>query len=443
MPSLAHISDASGSVAISAALLDPDDQSRREVADALTAFHGASVREFSSFPAGLDDLPPMLEGHYDAVLIGIDSDPEYAFDVVECLCASQSTTVMVYSAQTNLEMAIRFMRAGAREFLTLPLLRADIIGALARVSIRHSSNSPGRRTSRKLCVFLGAKGGCGVTTIASNFAVALAQESGQRTLLIDLGFPLGDAAINLGMVAEYSTANAFQDPSRLDANFFRSLLARHGSGLFVLAAPGEFSSVQASAEAIDKLLTVARQTFDYVVVDAGSRIDLRETAIFDETAILYLITQVGVSELRNSNRLITQFFSGRGRKLQIVLNRYTPHALLFDEKQIAKALTRPALWKIPDDYATARRTQNSARPVVLQDSPISRAIRQMARTACGLPATAEKKKGFFLFRRRKDKPPPPEPSHKANVWPLPDSPREEDEWALPETSRKTAKAAAR
>jgi pilus assembly protein CpaE len=443
MPSLAHISDASGSVAISAALLDPDDQSRREVADALTAFHGASVREFSSFPADLDDLPPMLEGHYDAVLIGIDSDPEYAFDVVECLCASQSTTVMVYSAQTNLEMAIRFMRAGAREFLTLPLLRADIIGALARVSIRHSSNSPGRRTSRKLCVFLGAKGGCGVTTIASNFAVALAQESGQRTLLIDLGFPLGDAAINLGMVAEYSTANAFQDPSRLDANFFRSLLARHGSGLFVLAAPGEFSSIQASAEAIDKLLTVARQTFDYVVVDAGSRIDLRETAIFDESAILYLITQVGVSELRNSNRLITQFFSGRGRKLQIVLNRYTPHALLFDEKQIAKALTRPALWKIPDDYATARRTQNSARPVVLQDSPISRAIRQMARTACGLPATAEKKKGFFLFRRRKDKPPLPEPSHKANVWPLPDSPREEDEWALPETSRKTAKAAAR
>ena len=73
MPSLAHISDASGSVAIYAALLDPDDQSRREVADALTAFHGASVREFSSFPAGLDDLPPMLEGHYAAVLIGNSS----------------------------------------------------------------------------------------------------------------------------------------------------------------------------------------------------------------------------------------------------------------------------------------------------------------------------------------------------------------------------------
>jgi len=81
-----------------------------------------------------------------------------------------------------------------------------------------------------------------------------------------------------------------------------------------------------------------------------------------------------------------------------VLNRYTHHALLFDDQQIAKALTRPALWKIPDDFATARRTLNTAVPVVLEDSPISRVIRQMARTACGLPANPEKKNGFSLFR---------------------------------------------
>jgi pilus assembly protein CpaE len=455
MPFPAYISGAPGFIALTAAVIDPDDQSRKEVAEALAGFHGAAVREFSSFPADLDDLPHMLDKHYDAVLIGLDSDPEYAFDVVESLCATQSTTVMVYSAQTNLEMAIRFMRAGAREFLTLPLLRADVIGALARVSIRHSASSHTRRGSRKLCVFLGAKGGCGVTTIAANFAVALAQESGQRTLLIDFGYPLGDAAINLGIAAEYSTANALQDPGRLDANFLRSLLSKHGSGLSVLAAPGEFSSSPVPNEAIDKLLAVARQSFDYVVVDAGSRIDLRDTALFEETSFIYLITQVGISELRNSNRLISQFFSTRGRKLQIVLNRYTPHALLFDDQQIAKALTRPALWKIPDDYANARRTQNTARPVVLQDSPLSRAIRQMARAACGLPAAAEKKRGFFLFRKRKDKLQRPEPPGEEEIWPLPDSPREasdwprpkprreDEDWSVTEMPRKAAKAGAR
>ena len=398
MPVPDPISDASGAVVLSIAVIDPDDQCRKEVAGALAGFQGTTVREYSSFPADLDDLPQMLEKRYDVVLIGLDSDPEYAFDVVESICSHNSTAVMVYSAQTQLELAIRFMRAGAREFLTVPLLRADIVGALARASIRRSSGFHGKRAGRRLFVFLGSKGGCGVTTIAANFAVALAQESGQRTLLIDFGLPLGDAAINLGMVTEYSTANALQDSSRLDPNFLRSLLAKHSSGLSVLASPGEFSPGEPSNDAIDKLLAVARQCFDYVVVDAGSRIDLRGTALFEESASLYLITQVGVSELRNSNRLITQFFSARNRKLQIVLNRYTPQALLFDEKQIAKALTRPAQWKIPDDYVNARRTQNTAKPVALQDSPISKVIRRMARTACGLPANPEKK-GFFLFRK--------------------------------------------
>ena len=105
---------------------------------------------------------------------------------------------------------------------------------------------------------------------------------------------------------------------------------------------------------------------------------------------------------RNSNRLITQFFAARGNKLQIVLNRYMPHALLFDEQQITKALTRPAVWKIPDDYATARRINNKATPIALEDTPISNVIRQMARTACGMSANPDKKKGFSLFGRKKD-----------------------------------------
>jgi pilus assembly protein CpaE len=394
------ISDAPSVLSI--ALIDPDDARREEIAGVLSGFHGMVVREHTSLPADLDDLPLMLEQHYDAILIGLDSDPECAFDVVESLCANNSTTVMVYTAQTSLELAIRFMRAGAREFLILPLFHAEMSDALDRVMTHRSITPQGRRISKKVFVFLGAKGGCGVTTIASNFAVALAQESGEKTLLIDLGLPLGDAALNLGMASEYSTANALQDSSRLDASFLRSLLAKHSSGLSILPAPTEFSSQLASDEAIDKLLTVARQNFVYVVIDAGSRVDLRGTSLFGESTIVYLITQVGVSELRNANRLITQFFAARGRRLQIVLNRYTPHALLFDDQQITKALTRPALWKIPDDYASARRIHNQATPIVLEDTPISNVIRQMARTACGLHANPDKKKGFSLFGRKKE-----------------------------------------
>jgi pilus assembly protein CpaE len=419
------IPNSPGGGALSIALIGPDERRRKMVASALAGYLveakqaprapdvpgtysplavvkppgsvlAATVKEFSSYPGDLDDLPRMLQRHFDVIIIDLDSNPEFALELVERICSSGSTTVMVYSEQADLHLAVRFMRVGAREFLTLPLSRDDIGGALARVSIRQPAEREDEQAAGRLFVFIGTKGGCGVTTLAANFALSVAQESGQSTLLIDFGLPLGDAAINLGMVAEYSTANAFRDPGRLDENFLSGLLAKHSSGLEVLAAPDEFMQAQVSREAVEKLLEVARLKFDYVIVDAGSRIDLNGSALFEPSATIYLISQVGVSELRNANRLIAQFFSDRGQNLQIVLNRYIPHSLGLDEKHIAKALTKPVQWKIPDDYATARRTGNTATPLVLEDSPIARAIRLMARTACGLPA--EKEKHFSLFK---------------------------------------------
>ncbi|MGD0730044.1 MAG: hypothetical protein ABR956_02190 [Terracidiphilus sp.] len=420
-------SNTPGAGVLSIALIGPDQERRKVVANALAlcqarasrdgkrsggsggqssaagakghvSFGGVTVREFSAYPADLNDLPRVLEHHFDIVIVDLESDPEYALVLVENICAASAATVMVYAEKADLQMAVRVMRAGAREFLTFPLSPDDLDGALSRVSVRRpASNQPAEKTIGDLCVFLGAKGGCGVTTLASNFALLMAQESGQSTLLIDFGLPLGDVAINLGMTAEYSTANALQDYTRLDANFLAGLLAKHSSGLNVLAAPSEFGqSKPITIEAVDKLISVARQNFDHVVVDAGSRLDFKGSALLDESATLYLVAQVGVSELRNANRLISQFFSARGRKLQIVLNRYIPGALGLDEKNIAKALTKPVQWRIPDDYADARRTQNTATPIALGDTPISQAIRQMARTACGLP-DLEKKKRRFSF----------------------------------------------
>jgi Flp pilus assembly CpaE family ATPase len=107
---------------------------------------------------------------------------------------------------------------------------------------------------------------------------------------------------------------------------------------------------------------------------------------------VYLVSQAGISELRNSNRIISEFFAGDFPKLEIVLNRYAPSSLGIDEEHITRALTRRAQWKMPDDHAAVRKAQNTATPVALIDSQISRAIRQMARAACGRAVEPEKKK---------------------------------------------------
>ena len=389
--------DPFGAGALSIALIGPDEQRRKAIANALAASGENKVREFASYPPGLDDVPRLLEQHCDVIIIDLDSNPEYALDLVESVCSNGIATVMVYSAKADPDLLVRCMRAGAREFLTIPFPQSTLAEALVRAAARRPAAREPKKTGGKLLVFMGAKGGSGVTTIACNFAVALAQDSSQSTLLIDLDLPLGDAALNLGIVTEYSTINALQNFNRLDASFLSKLLVKHSSGLSVLAAPGKFPQYHADNEAIDKLLAVAREEFDNVVVDVGSRLDLTGTALFKNAYTIYLVTQAGIPELRNSNRLISQFFNTGGPKLEIVINRYEPRSLGVSEEHITKALTRPAQWKIPNDYGAVRKMQITATPLTLTDSPISRLIRQMAKSVSGQPEAPAKKKSFSLF----------------------------------------------
>jgi len=252
----------------------------------------------------------------------------------------------------------------------------------------------------RLFVFLSAKGGSGVTTLACSYALALAEQSGKRTLLIDLNFPLGDAGLNLGVKSTYSTVNALENATRLDAHFLSTLLVQHSSSLWVLCAPTEMTSFHPSDEAIKILLNVALQDFEFVVIDAGSRSDLPATQHFDPSVTIYLVTQVGIPELRNANRFIKRLPTERGPELEVVVNRFDSGVQGIDEEQVAKALTRPIRWKIPNDYAAVRQMQNSAIPLTKEDTPIARAILEITASVSGVaPAPVKKKKSssFFSF----------------------------------------------
>lgn len=389
---VAQDADSLGASPLSVALIGPDESRRAAVAEALNGPLCGNRRELNFYP-DLEEAQKLIERNFDVVIVDLDSNPEVALDLVESICARTQATVMVFSAGADAELMIRCMRAGAREFLTQPFAPAKLAEALVRASARRTATRAARKADGKVLVFWGAKGGAGVTTLASTFAVWLARESEKKVLLIDFDLPLGDAVLALGLSGQYSTVEALQNFHRMDANFLNRLLIQHDSGLSVLGSPGKMVKVETSKEAIDKLLWVARQDFDYVVVDSGSNLDLIDSALFDLDAVVYLITEVTIPELRNANRLITEWLATDGRRLEIVLNRYTSSSLGVDDEHIAKALTRHAQWRIPDDHGAARKMQATPATVALSESPVSGILRQMARTACGLTPVPEKKKG--------------------------------------------------
>jgi pilus assembly protein CpaE len=399
------IPDSLGVNPLSIAVISPNTHHRNAAISALERSPNSRIREYITYPPGAEEVAQVLKQDFDVVIIDLDSDPGYALELVQNICVDGSTNVIVYSALPNPDLLVRCMRSGAREFLTMPLTAGAMAEALVRVSARRLDITPHKTIKRsagpslrgKMLVFMSAKGGAGVTTLSCGLATSLAQEFGQQTLLIDLTLPLGDAALNLGLRSQYSTINALENATRLDGSFLATLLVKHESGLNVLAAPSELAPVKISNDAIFKLLRVARQNFDFVVVDAGSRLDVQEAFPFDENATLYLVTQIGIPELRNSSRLIKQLKTEGRPALEVILNRYNSGAEGIEEEQVTQALTRPAQWKIPNDYSAVRRLQNLATPLNQEDSEIARSIRKMAESICGVAAIPKKKKGFRFF----------------------------------------------
>ena len=147
-------SESHGPDNLSIALIGPDKERRKEVAGALAECPRADVREFSSYPPALDDVPRLLEQYHDVILIDLDSNPDYAVKLVESICSTDSAAVMVYSEKADRDMVVRCMRAGAREYLTLPLEQNTMLEALGRAApVRSSATWPirGRTAGCSYC----------------------------------------------------------------------------------------------------------------------------------------------------------------------------------------------------------------------------------------------------------------------------------------------------
>jgi len=391
---------------LSVIVLSSSESGRRTLAASLAGSQARVTKE-ASLP-DRDGLARLLSNPCNVLIVDLNQDSERAVELVEAACGiDNDITVMVYSRRADHELLVRSMRAGAREFLTDPLSANIVAEALIRASVRREEVKTQKKATGKPLVFVGAKGGSGVTTVASNFAVALAKESGESVVLVDLNLQLGDAALTLGLSSEFSTLDALQNQRRLDSELVSKLLATHGSGLKVLAAPDYLitdedpSSLQPEPAAVMKMINILRSDFAWVVVDAGCNYGGYTAGLLEAAEKVYLVTQVSLAELRNCHRVITAMFAGDAAgKLEVVLNRFATGAKEIDERSVASALKMQSIasaWKVPSDFQSLRRAQNSAIPLVSGDSVISRVLISMARAACGKNKSEGGRRMFGLF----------------------------------------------
>jgi pilus assembly protein CpaE len=266
---------------------------------------GSSRRQLRQYLDGLQQVVVVGETHnppeaIDAAKKGADvAIVEVAEGAGETQCLdcinhllrlAPSLSVIASGSGDSADLVIRAVRAGAVEFLRRPISKDELALAIEKIRRLRRGPSPVEgRVGRVVSVY-SVKGGLGVTTLATNVAATLAQAAPDTVVLVDLELRHGSVSTLLNLHPTYSALDAFGQSNRLDEAFLRGLLARHVSGLHVLAAPFTIERSHFTPEQIREGLEVIRSHFAHAVLDLPHDLDPGTIAALEESdEVLYMV----------------------------------------------------------------------------------------------------------------------------------------------------------
>jgi pilus assembly protein CpaE len=314
------------------------------------------------------------------------------------------TVIICASRNTSPDLILRSLRAGAREFLRLPIIGEEFKTVMDRTSELCGHHIKIQRKRGRAIAVFSSKGGCGISFIATNMACAL----GHSTALVDLNLQTGDLDLFLGVEPKFSIADLVENRARLDDALLASYMTPYSSHLALLAAPREAGAAEdIRPEHIIDVLHLLRERFDNIVIDTQHSFDGITLAALDQADDIMLVLPLDIPSIRNAQRTLAIFdrLGYPRNKVRVIVNRWSKQVEL-ELQQVERFLGERVEGLIPSDYRAAVNSINLGQPLVKADPNcgISTEIRRIAAHAFGTPEgrlEAEPRRRLLksLFRR--------------------------------------------
>ena len=360
--------------------------------------------EISDYLTDDRDLPAQWTRslQFDICVIDFDRDRGRARTTAEKIHASlPEVAVFAVSSDSQPDRIIQAMRSGCSEYLLKPLTHDQLLQSIARVAARKKET----QTNAQIVAFLGAKGGVGVTMMATHLGAILAKSHSRRTLLIDLHPAFGDAELYLGLLKyQYSFRDLAENFERLDGDLLQSFVLHHRSGLDLLPAPGAPQTGRRTGPAaIGATLDFLRYRYDILLIDCPPGLNEDTLEAIQRADQLCVVAVPEIAALRNSARCLDSL--GRIKypreKIGVVINRWMKRSTISDE-QIEDAIHTQIFWKLPNQYYEVIRIINDGDPSARSSaSELSRSLSNLAAhiasKAGSNPEAAKTNKGLLAM----------------------------------------------
>lgn len=300
------------------------------------------------------------------------------------------------------------MDLGIHEYLLQPFTAVQLKQAIVKGATKKQEAGVGNTPQvKKLIAVIGARGGVGTTTIASNLGAMFAREQHLATAIIDLDAYFGSVALAFDLEAGRGLRDALEKPDRVDSLFLERVMVKPFAPLSILSAEEPLGEVMVpQGNAGDMLFAAVREKFSMVVVDVPRQMNALSRYVLANADGVILVADPQLIALRDSLRIKDYLVD--------TLKRPAPHLLLnrvgmvakheLSLKEFAKHYgSAPALHVpyLPDAIAA------SAEGALLIDTPKTLAalapLQALASTLSGVEATQDAPEVSGLARLLKGK----------------------------------------
>jgi pilus assembly protein CpaE len=357
---------------------------------------------------GLDAAATALSsGPTPAILVidldGLD-DPLSGVERLADLC-DPGTRVLALGGANDVRLFRDLLALGVDDYLTKPLVEADLDRALSRLAERPApapAPAAEARARAGLVAVLGARGGVGATSLAAGLAWILAEERGRRTVLVDLDLAFGTTALLFDVEPGRGLAEALSNPERVDELFLSRAAVRVSDRLSLLCAeePPD-RRLPGRPEGLAAVLDSLRSGFERVVLDLprAAAADLPEMGEGDRIVVA---TDHSLAGLRDTVRLTRTLRAARPKAelLLVALQAGAPGRAEVRRADIEKAAEARVAFEVPYDAKGFVAAAQAGQPLV-RHAPRSRAASAHRAVAAGLdPAGPERRGVLARFLRR-------------------------------------------
>jgi pilus assembly protein CpaE len=342
-------------------------------------------------------------GHLQVVVHATRSTSFPAGEVAAIREHTRSPIVIIASGESSQLLEEALEADGVADVILLPQLTENVVFALRKAAHagRRLLVEGGQGRHGRIITVFSPKGGTGKTVTATNLAAAFAKHGGKRTLLLDLDLQFGDAAIMLGLEPEKTIYDLVVAPGELDTEKLAGYVTKHTCGLDVLPAPLRPEDAELVTETkLARLLEVARESYDLIVVDTSPFFHGPMLATLDRTDELLMLCGLDVPTLKNVRLSLQtlELLSFPASRIRFVLNRANSKVGM-KKSEVEGALDVKIGFEVPSDRAVPLGVNRGAPPAIADTgSDFARAIRHVSQSLL-ITEQPKKKRKFAALAR--------------------------------------------